>query len=63
MTELLLEAAGYESFAYVPENGQPINAKWTARAAANYFNYRKVTIYGGSSEIQKNIMTKAVLGL
>jgi alkylation response protein AidB-like acyl-CoA dehydrogenase len=62
MTELLLEASGYEGFAYVPENGQPINAKWTARAAANYFNYRKVTIYGGSSEVQKNIMTKAVLG-
>ena len=36
---------------------------WAARAAANYFNLRKVTIYGGSSEIQKNIMTKAVLGL
>jgi alkylation response protein AidB-like acyl-CoA dehydrogenase len=63
MTELLLEAAGYEGFAYVPEHGQPINSKWTARAAANYFNYRKVTIYGGSSEVQKNIMTKAVLGL
>jgi alkylation response protein AidB-like acyl-CoA dehydrogenase len=63
MTELLLEAAGYEGFAFVPEHGQAINAKWTARAAANYFNYRKVTIYGGSSEIQKNIMTKAVLGL
>jgi len=63
MTELLLEASGYEGFAFVPEHGQAINAQWTARAAANYFNYRKVTIYGGSSEIQKNIMTKAVLGL
>jgi alkylation response protein AidB-like acyl-CoA dehydrogenase len=63
MTELMLEASGYEGFAFVPENGQPINAKWTARTAANYFNYRKVTIYGGSSEVQKNIMTKAVLGL
>jgi alkylation response protein AidB-like acyl-CoA dehydrogenase len=63
MTELLLEAAAYDGFAFVPEHGQPVNAKWTARAAANYFNYRKVTIYGGSTEIQKNIMTKAVLGL
>jgi hypothetical protein len=63
MTELLLEAAGYDAFAYVPEHGQAINAQWTARAAASYFNFRKVTIYGGSSEIQKNIMTKAVLGL
>lgn len=63
MTELMLEASGYEGFAFVPENGQAVNAKWTARTAANYFNYRKVTIYGGSSEVQKNIMTKAVLGL
>jgi alkylation response protein AidB-like acyl-CoA dehydrogenase len=63
MSELMLESAGYEGFAFVPEHGQSINAKWTARAAANYFNFRKVTIYGGSSEIQKNIMTKAVLGL
>jgi hypothetical protein len=63
MSELLMEAAGYEAFAFVPEHGTAINSPWTARAAASYFNVRKVTIYGGSSEIQKNIMTKAVLGL
>lgn len=63
MSELLLEAAGYESFAFTPERGKPISAPWAARAAANYFNGRKTTIYGGSSEIQKNIMAKAVLGL
>jgi alkylation response protein AidB-like acyl-CoA dehydrogenase len=62
-SELLLEAAGYEAFAFTPENGKPIGPLWAARAAANYFNQRKVTIYGGSSEIQKNIMAKAVLGL
>jgi alkylation response protein AidB-like acyl-CoA dehydrogenase len=28
-----------------------------------YFNYRKTTIYGGSSEIQKNIITQMILGL
>jgi alkylation response protein AidB-like acyl-CoA dehydrogenase len=62
-SELLLEAAGYESFAFTPEHGKPIGQPWVARAAANYFNNRKVTIYGGSSEVQKNIMAKAVLGL
>ncbi len=31
--------------------------------AATYFNDRKVSIYSGSNEIQKNIMTKFVLGL
>jgi alkylation response protein AidB-like acyl-CoA dehydrogenase len=63
LSELILEAAGYDAFAFTPEGGQPIGPRWSARAAANYFNLRKVTIYGGSSEIQKNIMTKAVLGL
>jgi alkylation response protein AidB-like acyl-CoA dehydrogenase len=31
--------------------------------APSYFNNRKVSIYGGSNEIQRNIITKAVLGL
>ncbi|MFT6912349.1 MAG: alkylation response protein AidB-like acyl-CoA dehydrogenase [Paracoccaceae bacterium] len=34
-----------------------------ARNAARYFNNRKISIYGGSNEIQKNILTKALLGL
>ena len=32
------------------------------RAAPGYFNNRKVSIYGGSNEIQRNIIAKAVLG-
>ena len=36
---------------------------WTAQIAPSYFNNRKVSIYGGSNEIQRNIITKAVLGL
>jgi alkylation response protein AidB-like acyl-CoA dehydrogenase len=31
--------------------------------ASKYLNFRKVTIYGGTNEIQKNIIAKAVLGL
>jgi len=31
--------------------------------AAHYFNLRKISIYGGSNEIQRNIVAKAVLGL
>ncbi|MFN9474270.1 acyl-CoA dehydrogenase family protein [Acidovorax sp.] len=34
-----------------------------ATAAANYFNYRKLSIFGGSNEIQKNIISKMILGL
>lgn len=63
LTELILEAGGYYSMPFVGEHGSAIGPEFTARAAANYFNVRKVTIYGGSSEVQKNIMTKAVLGL
>jgi alkylation response protein AidB-like acyl-CoA dehydrogenase len=37
--------------------------EWTAQIAPTYFNYRKVSIYGGSNEIQRNIIAKAVLGL
>jgi alkylation response protein AidB-like acyl-CoA dehydrogenase len=36
---------------------------WIAQIAPTYFNYRKVSIYGGSNEIQRNIISKAVLGL
>lgn len=32
-------------------------------ATPTYFNYRKVTIYGGSSEVQRSIISKAILGL
>jgi alkylation response protein AidB-like acyl-CoA dehydrogenase len=34
-----------------------------AHEAATYFNNRKISIFGGSNEIQKNILTKAMLGL
>jgi alkylation response protein AidB-like acyl-CoA dehydrogenase len=33
------------------------------RYAAEYFNYRKTSIYAGSNEIQKNIIAKRILGL
>jgi alkylation response protein AidB-like acyl-CoA dehydrogenase len=47
--------AGYEG----PWSG-PEEAK---AAAAQYFNYRKLSIFGGSNEIQKNIISKMILGL
>jgi alkylation response protein AidB-like acyl-CoA dehydrogenase len=34
-----------------------------AAASAQYFNNRKLSIFGGSNEIQKNIITKMILGL
>ena len=43
-------------------NEPPEDLDWAAPAAPAYFNYRKMTIYGGSNEIQRNILAKAVLG-
>ena len=36
---------------------------WTRGGAATYFNLRKLSIYGGSNEIQRSIIAKAILGL
>ena len=67
LSELMLEASAYSAFPFTPEFSREAGAgqkqAWANRAAANYFNLRKVTIYGGSSEIQKNIMSKAILGI
>lgn len=62
-TELLLDAAG--DFALpAREDGQALGAPdWADAIPAAYFNLRKVSIYGGSSEVQKTIIAKAILGL
>ena len=36
---------------------------YAARVGANYLNLRKTSIYGGSNEIQKNIIAQTILGL
>jgi len=70
ITELLLEIVGPYALPYQPEhdeeerwNEPPIGPEWAGPIAPYYFNYRKVSIYGGTNEIQKNIIAKAILGL
>ena len=69
ITELVLEASGYYANPYQPNimdigNNEPlIGPEWSSAAAPKYFNTRKTTIYGGSNEIQKNILAKMVLEL
>ncbi|WP_269507623.1 acyl-CoA dehydrogenase family protein [Burkholderia sp. IMCC1007] len=41
----------------------PVGPREAASAAAIYFNNRKLSIFGGSNEIQKNIISKMILGL
>ncbi len=41
----------------------PVGPEEAAAAASLYFNNRKLSIFGGSNEIQKNIISKMILGL
>lgn len=68
LTELTLEAVGHYGAPYFRgfgegDNEHPIGPDYAHRAAPTYFNVRKTTIYGGSNEIQRNIIAKMVLGL
>jgi alkylation response protein AidB-like acyl-CoA dehydrogenase len=40
-----------------------VGPDYAVPAASRYFNYRKIAIYAGSNEIQRNILSKAVLGI
>ena len=64
-TELMMEVIGpfAAPFASDEDDGSNEIDEWTTQIAPNYFNYRKVSIFGGSNEIQRNIIAKAVLGL
>jgi pimeloyl-CoA dehydrogenase large subunit len=67
-TELLMEVVGPYALPYQdePEHGHnepPIGPDWAGPVAPTYFNWRKISIYGGSNEIQRNIIAKAILGL
>jgi alkylation response protein AidB-like acyl-CoA dehydrogenase len=42
--------------------GDHVGGAHVAPLAGNYFNYRKTSIYGGSNEVQKNIVAATVLG-
>ena len=70
LDELLMEAAGYYALPYVPDQyaldfqeDDRIGYGGETNTSLQYFNNRKASIYGGSNEIQKNIIAKHVLGL
>ena len=66
---LIRRAVGTYALPFSPQwlkdldRGAPFGPEEAATAAASYFNYRKLSIYGGSNEIQKNIISKMILGL
>jgi alkylation response protein AidB-like acyl-CoA dehydrogenase len=61
-TELLVEIAGPDALPF--DAGDDIaSPRWAQRSAPTYLNYRKTSIYGGSNEIQRNIIASTILGL
>ena len=68
ISEMLMKAMGWYALPHVPEameygwNEAPIGPEYASGLAPAYFNMRKTTIYGGTNEIQRNIMAKMVLG-
>ena len=42
--------------------GDPVGSMTLMPLAGSYFNMRKTTIYGGSNEVQRNIVAQTVLG-
>ncbi|PNQ04214.1 acyl-CoA dehydrogenase family protein [Sphingobium sp. SA916] len=65
MTELVAELAGPAGLAMPDHDHAPNDPDdgWVNAAAPFYFTMRKVSIFGGSNEVQKNIIAKTMLGL
>ena len=69
ISEMLMKAMGYYAAPYLPEameygwNEAPVGPDYAAGLGPAYFNMRKTSIYGGTNEIQRNIIARMVLGL
>lgn len=68
LAQLLMECAGPYALPYVPEAMEAGFAGETAGGvglnalAAQYLDLRKVSIYGGTNEVQKNLIARSLLG-
>jgi len=69
ITNLMRKALGPNALPFLEQelepdfDGDPLYQDYSAAPASQYFNMRKLSIYGGSNEIQKNIIAKMVLEL
>ncbi|AXQ28161.1 pimeloyl-CoA dehydrogenase large subunit [Solimonas sp. K1W22B-7] len=68
LTELMMQALGHDAlplqhaamdYGY---DGELTGPDYGVPLSGQYFNFRKTTIYGGSNEIQRNIISKMILG-
>jgi alkylation response protein AidB-like acyl-CoA dehydrogenase len=68
-TELMMLAAGPYALPLIQEameagwQGDHVGAAYCAPLASTYLNFRKTTIYGGSNEVQRNIVAQTILGV
>jgi alkylation response protein AidB-like acyl-CoA dehydrogenase len=69
LSELMVEAAGPLALPFDPAylegevEHSVIDDDFAAPLLPHYFNFRKTSIYGGSNEIQRNIISQMILGL
>ena len=69
ITHLLRKVIGPYALPFLEEElqldyeGELLHADYSASLASDYFNMRKLSIFGGSNEIQKNIVSKMILEL
>ena len=67
ISELFIEMLGYYAHPFLTEaelgSNASIGPDYAGSAMPHYLNFRKVSIYGGSNEIQRNVISKAILGL
>src|SRR3569833_1494056 len=61
-TELLVDIAGPLSVASFAGEESDV-PEWAQVSTPSYLNYRKVSIYGGSNEVQRSIIAGSILGL
>lgn len=62
VTELTVDLAGPASLATGAGEESDL-PWWTRRATPTYLNFRKASIYGGSNEVQRQIIARTILGL
>ena len=64
VNELMVEVLGYKGFVMNPiPGGYPVREDYKSSVVPRYLNNRAASIFGGSQEVQRNIISKMVLGL